>query len=84
MPELPYMVGKKRVDTWRFQKGFGYFLLTFIVVVAVFVVVVGNVDVLVVQFVFGLPGHLVFFFQPSPCIGKPGTNLKRVIKLALK
>lgn len=50
-------------------------LLTVFVVVSIFVIVVGNVDVFVVQFVFRLPGHFIFFFKPPSRVGKPGTNL---------
>ena len=45
-------------------------------IVSVFdVVVVGHVDILVVQFVFGLPGHLVLLLETPTSVGEPGTNL---------
>ena len=52
--------------------------LTVLVVVPVFVVVVGYFDVLVVQLVLGLPGHLVLLLQSSPSVGEPRANLKRL------
>ncbi len=50
-------------------------VLTVSVVVLVFVVVVGDVDVLVVQLVLRLPGHLVLFLQAASGVREPGTHL---------
>ena len=46
------------------------------VVVAVFIVVVGNVDILVVDFVLGLPSHLVLLLEPPAGVREPCAHLK--------
>ena len=43
------------------------------------VLVVGDVDVLVVQPVLGLPGHLVLLLQAPPGVGEPTTHLDRSV-----
>ena len=52
-------------------------ILTVSVVVLVFVVVVGDVDILVVELVFRLPGHLVLLLQSASGVREPGAHLLR-------
>ncbi len=47
------------------------------IVVPVFVVVVGNVDVLVVDFVLRLPSHFVLLLEASSGVGKPRADLRQ-------
>ena len=52
-------------------------ILTVSVVVLVFVVVVGDIDVLVVKLVLRLPGHLVLLLQSASGVREPGAHLLR-------
>ena len=51
-------------------------LFTF-VVVSVLVVVVWDINVFVVEFVFWLPSHFVLFLQSPTGVGEPRTDLKQ-------
>ena len=55
-------------------------LFTF-VVVSVLVVVVWNINVFVVEFVFWLPSHFVLFLQSPTGVGEPRTDLKQKIDI---
>ena len=52
------------------------FFRTVLVVVLVLFVLVGDVDVLVVQLVLRLPRHLVLLLQSPPSVGEPRAHLK--------
>ena len=46
-------------------------------ILTVFVVVVGDIDVLVVKLVLRLPGHLVLLLQSASGVREPGAHLLR-------
>ena len=52
-----------------------YFITCFVVSEFVLVVVVGDVDVVVIQLVLGLPGHLVLLLQAPTGVREPRTHL---------
>lgn len=50
--------------------------LTVFIVLSVSLVVIGHLDVLIIDLVFGFPRHLVLFLQSPPRVGEPSANLK--------
>ena len=52
----------------------------FVISKVVFVIIIRYIDIIVIQLVLRLPGHLVLLLQSSSCISEPRTHLNLFLK----